>query len=153
MVFIQCVGFFAWNRAFLLYRTEFRRTSVLLTNVRANCDKAVIYIVSALSNAESERRGGNAIGRIAAARAEHRTMQPLKSADCSTIVRKAKVSRQLSWSGDCELCQSGCRSAEQSGPVPLRWRKIRPLRYEPQSCRLGNARDPLLFEIQMNSER
>lgn len=35
---------------------------------------------------------------------------PLKSADCSTVVRKAKVSGQLSWSGDCERCQSGCRS-------------------------------------------
>lgn len=35
---------------------------------------------------------------------------PLKSADCGTVVRKAKVSGQLSWSGDCERCQSGCRS-------------------------------------------
>lgn len=86
-----------------------RNWSVSLTNVQANCDKAVIYIRNVISTADGIWPA--TVGYQGKARFAAYESTPLKSAGCGTVVRKTEVSRQLSWSGDCERCQSGCRSA------------------------------------------
>lgn len=102
------------------------RNAECLTNKCWNRNKAAICITSS-----SLRLPFDPVPGVISARSVTDTLAaagqnaPLNRPIAAQSLGEHEVSGQLSWSGDCERCQSGCRSVSAEWTSSVRWRQIR----------------------------